>query len=348
MRALFFAASLLWALPVRAQSPRAELTPQRRAVAAGAAIVPGVLVHGAGHFVARQPKTGRALLIVGSGGLALTGGSLVGLAMTGASRRTVAAFATGMVFGVGAFSLSTLADLYGVAMPERWRGRAPSVQPWFTAESGVLYRYDRQFDGRILLHQSVDALLARRHHLRLDFDSMPGDPSSRTRALYGFRVFTGAHDNTHVAVEIAGLHQRYPIDGFFTSTLEIALSGRVDLARIGPTLRGSFVEARIGGGLSALATSRVSDDDSDELLLLRWGFGAYLGKGRGEVLAYYEHRRDTYAGGLLLARGGGYAGFLGGRAHYFLTPQLGVGADVQVGSAVIGGLSLLIRQGASP
>lgn len=323
------------------------VSPARKAAAVSTAVVPGVLVHGTGHFVAKQPKTGRTLLAVGSGGLALGLASVVGIALTGASRRTTAPLATGLVLGIGAFALSFLADVYGVATPENARGAPLRVQPWFVAESGLLARYDRQFDGRVLVHQAVEGLIARRHNLRLDLDVVPGDPSSRTRGMYGYRIVSSRRDNTYLALEGAALHQRFVQHGFYATTFEAALSGRYDLARVGPSLRGAFVSGRVGGAFSALA-SRNADVDADQFLLLRWGFGAYLGQGRGELEAYYEHRRDTYVGGLLLDRGrSGYAGFLGAKANWYFTERFGVQADAQIGSALLAGLSVLFREGAS-
>ena len=323
-----------------------KLSSARRAVAVGTAVAPGVLVHGMGHFVAKQPKTGRVLLAVGSGGLGVALASVVGIALTGASRRTTAPFAAGMVIGIGAFTLSFLADLYGVAAPADARGAPLKRQPWFVLETGLLYRYDQQFAGRAMFHQAIEGLVAQRHHARLEIDSLPGDPSLRARGVYGYRALRSNTDGSYLALEGGALHQRFPNHGFMATTFEAAVRGRYDLARVGPTLRGLFVEGRAGAGISALR-SRNADTDADELLLLRWSMGAYLGKGRGEVEAYYDHRRDTYAGGLLLDRGrSGYAGFVGAKAHWYFTDRIGILGEAQVGSALLTGVSLLIREGA--
>lgn len=321
------------------------ISPARRGAAITTAIVPGVLVRGAGHFVAKKPKTGRTLLAVGSSGLGVAVASLVGIAVTGASRRTTAPLATGIVLGIGAFSLSFLADLYGVAVPENRRGTPTPRRTWFQMESGLWARYDRQFAGRVLFHQAIEGVFARRHDLRLELDALPGDPSLRARGVYGYRVLAASGDNSHLALEGGMVHQRFPNHGFFATTFEGAVSGRYDLARVGPSLRGAFVEGRAGAAISALS-SRNADVEADEALLLRWAFGAYLGHGRGEVQAFYDHRRDTYAGGALLERGSGYAGFVGAKGNWFFTDHVGVQADFQIGSALLTGVSVLFREGA--
>src|SRR5437868_629587 len=93
-----------------------------RALAAGAAIVPGVLVHGSGARVVGKRVTAKKLAITGgiALGSALTSVALV--ALTGASRRVVGPLAAAGVMSVGVFSTSLLADLYAVLAPEGGTG----------------------------------------------------------------------------------------------------------------------------------------------------------------------------------------------------------------------------------
>ena len=59
---------------------------KRGPAATGAAIFPGVVVHGAGHFVAGNRRTGYRLLAMEGLGAGLTLGGFATLALTGASR----------------------------------------------------------------------------------------------------------------------------------------------------------------------------------------------------------------------------------------------------------------------
>jgi len=69
------------------------------------------------------------------------------------------------------------------------------------------------------------------------------------------------------------------------------------------------------------------------LLLARFALGVYLGKGRGEIELYYNHRHDTFAGGIQFqVSGDGPAGFAGVRARYSLTSWLGLFGDVAIGN----------------
>ena len=339
------ASSLALALLTLATSANAE---SRRAAATVTAVVPGVLVHGTGHFVAKQPKTAKRLLLLEGIGLGTIAATLGAVALTGASRRFVGPLAAGTVLGVGLFSASLLADVYGVAMPETARGAPAFKLPWLTTETGVFYRYDPQFAGRFLLANAIDGIVRERHHLRFELQTVPaGDPLLRGRSLYGARVWKD-HGGSFVDLEAAFVHQRAPNDGFFRTTFEAAVRARLDLVHLGPTLRGAYAEARVGTGVSALR-SRDLDNDLDSLLLARIATGAYVGHGRGEVELYYDHRRDTLAGGLVLPSiTAGYLGYVGVRAQYYVTRHVGVQVDGQLGFAALAGVSVLFRQGGSP
>lgn len=74
-------------------------------------------------------------------------------------------------------------------------------------------------------------------------------------------------------------------------------------------------------------------DENHDLLLARFALGAYLGEGRGEVEFFYNHRHDTFAGGLQFGfSGDGPAGFVGVRAQYRLTGPWGVYGELAVGN----------------
>jgi len=89
--------------------------------------------------------------------------------------------------------------------------------------------------------------------------------------------------------------------------------------------------------------------DTDDLLLARVGLGVLL-RGRAapgsEAKLYYDHRHDDYAAGFFTpGRISGVFGKFGADFRWFFTPRLGVLLDAQVGSAVVGGVSLLMRDG---
>jgi hypothetical protein len=93
----------------------------------------------------------------------------------------------------------------------------------------------------------------------------------------------------------------------------------------------------------------VGEDALHEQLLFTFGYGVYLGRSgplRGEVLLYYDHRKDDYAGGL--KAGAGVPGHFGLRGRVLLSERWGVSADVQAGSAYVARLSAVYTLGGEP
>jgi hypothetical protein len=123
------------------------------------------------------------------------------------------------------------------------------------------------------------------------------------------------------------------------------------LDRLAKPLLGSFLELGLGG-----AVQRYSYDlpgpsipsDLQTMLLGRFGFGVYVGGPSapdGEFLFYYDHRHDDYAAGLLSTLPlSGVAGHFGIDGRMFFSENWGVSAQGQIGSALVGGLSLMFRE----
>ncbi|MBI2393140.1 MAG: hypothetical protein HYV09_26380 [Deltaproteobacteria bacterium] len=326
------------------------------------AVVPGALVHGSGHFVAGHTTTAKRLLITETIGLALVVGSLGGLAATGASRYTVTPLAVGAVVGFDLFALSFLADVYGTTAPDGGTGAPLRTRSRLESEVGVRAVHDPQFPYGAVAVQRLD-LREGRVRLSPSAWQAPRGGAGELSVLVSARLVgpgTRPEDTRHLAepqthpadgsfldAELVGGHRGYLGDGFSTTWVEWRASGRLDLHHVGSTLRGSFAELQLG---AALATHRYSigASERDVLLLTRIGWGMYVGRGlshAGEVTVFYDHRRDTITGGMLLPGiGAGYLGFAGFSARYFLDRTFGVAAEGLVGSAWIGGVSLVVRQ----
>lgn len=113
----------------------ATIAPGRRARGVGAALVPGVIVHGPGAWVVGKKTTAKKLALVSGAGLlgVITGGAL--LALTEASRRTTGPLAAMTVASFGVFSTSFLADLYAVLAPECGTGEPQREVPWLESST---------------------------------------------------------------------------------------------------------------------------------------------------------------------------------------------------------------------
>ena len=141
--------------PAIVAAPAVSPSLPRRGLALGATVVPGLAFHGAGHIAVGDRATGLRLLAWEGIGLASLVTGLGGLALTGASSRTVAFFVPLMIGGAGLFGTTWLSDVYGVAATPRVPG-GPRPPPGIEAQAGMRYVYDRVFTYRTLLVAALD------------------------------------------------------------------------------------------------------------------------------------------------------------------------------------------------
>jgi hypothetical protein len=320
-------------------------------LAGAAAVVPGVLVRGSGHFVRGQAKTAKRLLIAEGAGVGLIGVGLGGLALTGASRRVVTPLAMTTLVGAALFFTSFAADIYGSVSGDTPVGR-PAFVPRLETSLGVMALYDPIFPHRTFFLERIDARIGR---LRLTPSAVfaPGRTNERWRGELGYRLLgplpradrQAPRHRSFLELSGAVTHHAYTADAFALTTFEWMLAGRQDLDLLGPTLRGSFVELGLGTGLVRNHYDVLGVDETTSLLVGTFAFGVYLGRGRGEASVVYDHRRDGLLGGARLPGiGAGFLGSGGIRAKYFVTDSVGVAAELLAGGAYASSLSLVIRQ----
>lgn len=321
------------------------------------ALVPGFILHGSGTYLARDPRTAKRLAIAGGAGLGafLLGG--VVLATTGTSRRLAGVFVPIVFSGAAVFFTSWLADLYGASTGGR-AATAASFTPWTEWELGYRYVYDPQFAYRSFgvlrgdlryrgLRVSPMAMVA----LDDDNQRLGLDLAYRLR---GRRPDERSLDGSFLDVTGGLLFHRYGSEHFSVWTPSLALEGRLDLFHVGRSLRGAFVEGQLGAGLEQYRFDGFGQahDDAFGLLLARFGFGLYFGSGAtrtGELSVYYDHRHDDFAAGLgVRGIAAGIAGHVGTQGLYFFDRHWGASALLEVGAAVVTGLSVRYRVGGEP
>jgi hypothetical protein len=340
------------------ETPTQSPATGKRALAAGAAIVPGIVVRGAGHFVLNEPGTPTRLLFAELAGLGLIVAGGVPLITTGASRYLVGPSTAVVVLGVGLFGASFAADLYGtLASDTGAAGSRVRPPPWLETELGYRYIDDPLFTYEHFVFERISMLSGPLRVTPSAWFSTAGD-NTRYRVEAAYRLLGPTPSprsievlNDHLDVVVGVVQHRYAPQGFVRSSAELALDTRYDLGHVGPTLRGAFVEAALGYSIG-----RIDYDipgvhpimQMDSLLLARVGFGAVLrGKSMpgSEISVYYDHRHDDFAAGLLMpGLGSGVIGHIGAEARWFFSRNLGVTALAQYGSAFVGGLSVVFRQ----
>jgi hypothetical protein len=316
--------------------------------ATAVAVVPGLVFHGAGHFVAGQPRTARRLLLAEGLGVAAIIVGVATLAMTGASRHLSAPLFAVPAAGAGLFLGSTFADIYGVVAPPGGTGTPLLDSARVEGRVATRYVYDPTVRYGTLLGPALDL---RWRSLRFSPSAWlaTGEENHRLSFSFAYRPWgprpgSAAADGSFAEVVVGGFHHRYGPELFDLNAVDVSAQGRLDLARLGPSLAGSYFEAGLGLGVDYFHyRAGARETEADDLLLFRFAWGVYLGRS-GEAALFYDHRHDDYAGGLkLTGLLSGVAGHVGVGASWFFTPRWGVSAEAQVGSAYLAGFSVVYR-----
>lgn len=323
-------------------------SPARRALGLGAALIPGLLVGGAGHWVVGEGETAEDLLWLKTAGFGVMTAAALPTLFTGASRR-VAPWGVPLVgLGFSVFGLATLADAYG-AVTGGTDGRIRRSEARFTGELVYVFIEDPQFAYHHFVAPSLAVRLGRTE-LAGRLDQATDDDNRKVQGRVRQRLWgavagrgEGGDDGSALDLRVALAWHRHGTEGFTVLTPELAFEGRYDLARIGRTLRGAFVVGELGWGWEVLGYDHLDEAFTDvfDLLLMRAGAGMYLGDGAGEVQLFYNHRRDDYAGGLSGSGiGVGIFGHAGARAEVAVFDDVRITGEVRVGSAWVASLGL--------
>lgn len=313
------------------------------------AVMLGPIVPGIGHYVTGQTPGGHRLLVLGGAGVGLALSGIAGLAATGASRYTVIPFGTLLAAGVSALSVAWLSDIFGTAMPARFRyvpeaGRMDGM--WLSL--GLEPQYAPSRPSALYGFASID-FRAERLRFRLDARWAATGRGHRVAAESAVALFEADASSAEVALRA---EWGQPTDSQVqATTIDAVVRGRLHLGALLCSLRGSFVDW--GWGL-ALANYRYTSGERNwhDMLRLEAGWGLWLpALGRGglsEWKLYYTHRRDDLSGGLLvLGIGAGNLGAVGSRFSFWATPSWGGTVDLSLGAALSGRVTLDYRWGSS-
>ena len=335
----------------RAPSPWPEL----------AALVPGVVVHGSGTWLqGRRVTTERLLLLEAAGVLAILAGGLV-VYETGAARDVAGPATLLIAAGTGALSSSLLASLYATWAPRSGWAEPLGRLPRLVSALGYTFADDPAFADHHFLTTELEGRLGA-WALAVDALVSPSPGRERLAARAGYRLFGAregsarARDGSYLEPHIGLASERFDHYGFLTSSLELAVDGRLDAERLLPDVRGAFFQGTVGWSpqWTEFDVPGVNVTDASSLLLVHSGFGVYVGPGadpasgaaRGELELYYDHRRDGLAGGMkTLGPSSGFAGHVGLRGEYFATESWGMRGRVELGSTWVLGSSIVFRAG---
>jgi len=321
---------------------------------ATAALFGGVLAPGAGHAVGGDWESAKSLLKIRGLGLLIAGAGGAWLGATGASRRGGGLPIAMMVAGGGLMIIPWWADIYGSVGGGAAAGIPRVDLP--RLELGVSYANvrDPQFEYEHFAVTRCDLGIGSfrvRPTLWVAVDS--DNVLARIETAYRLRgpgAKRPSGDGSRFELRVAAAYHRYPEESFSVQSGEVSAAGRYDMARVSESLSSTYADMWLG-----LALERIDFDiagaspDYSDLLLGGFAYGMYLGR-RGEIEAFYEHRRDEYAGGLSPGRenGSGFLGNFGARGHLYVTRHLGLTAEYAAGAAHVAQVGLRGSFGGAP
>jgi hypothetical protein len=150
-------------------------------------------------------------------------------------------------------------------------------------------------------------------------------------------------DTTRLALRATGRYRHDDDDMVGVATGELEVAVRFDHRRIADKLSGTFTDASAGVGVER-ASYAAGGHDTSSLLLATFAWGMYL-RDLGEVRLFYDHRRDSLAGGLQAGRAAGFIGSFGTALDLRVWGPWAARAEIEYGSGLVGTLALRYQGG---
>lgn len=329
------------------QAPR-DISAARRLAAIGASLVPGALLHGSGSYVLGEKRTAKKLAITGGIGLGAMaiGGAAVGI--SGAAPEMVDWGVPLIIAGTALFIPTWFADIWTAAGGRKVLSFPHAPAPW-ALEVGTTYLHDAYRErgfvrtaGRIDLGRigfGASTLVD------VEGQARTGDLEARVRLL-GVPATgeTRLRDASRLWIRAAVRRHEDDDDLVEISTIEADVGTRVELRKLDRVLAGAFIDLAIGMGIERVRFADLATDD-DTLFLGRFGWGVFLGE-LSEATVFYDHRRDSLAGGIAASRAAGFVGSVGGNFDLSLGGPFAVVGELEIGNGWV--TTLGIRYSGGP
>ncbi len=325
------------------------LSPQRRALAIGAALVPGLVLHGAGSWIAERPRATKRLMAVQAVGIGMlvAGGAPI-LATYGSPQVTFPGVPIA-VTGFGLFAGSWLADIWSAAGADARAGLPRAERPW-SFDAGGAWVHDPYHGHRGFVELGGGMWWSRlevapRARLELDASSIEGGVDARWRFLGAPANGVLLERGHRLELRLGAFGRRDGNDDIGELWQEAAFGGRSDLSALDGALAGLFFEGEVGLGLDETRYP-TAVWDVGAMLLVRNAIGVYLGRGAGELTFSYDQRRDQLVGGLFAGRAAGFLGHIGAELELRVGRGLALRLGAELGAVFLTTVGL--RYGGAP
>lgn len=289
--------------PAPALGEEAAAPPPERsgsALATAAAVFPGLLLPGVGHFVLGETEAGKRYLVLDAIGIALLAAGFGGQAATGGADRLAPLVVVPQVAGMSLLSILWLSDVVGSAHGTAEWEKPREPQGNLSAAIG----YTGLFGSRLDFHHGIqlDARIRAR-----SFTARPWGLFDVQGSHYGmgarleYVVWEHADRVTRLALGAEVTHHRFRVSRYSTTVGAGYAELRLDLGNLTRTLRNTYLLGRLGAGVEGFAYDASPFDASDlsPVLVLELGAGLQVAQ-RVNLEFLYRNRKDELPGGIVL------------------------------------------------
>ncbi len=309
-------------------------------------IFPGVIIHGSGHFVGNDRETAKDLLLIESISILTLFGAGAIAAYSGASEKTIIPLIPALTGGAGLFLMSWFADIYGSVFGSRTVG-SYDRDKFIEIYTGLTYIEDPQFEYTTFACFSIEAgyngwSVRPEAWIALDDDNKRYVIEASRQLIGQKGAFLDNIDgNSELRFTNRFGYHRFGTDKFEKRWFDAGFTGTVDMGLIWKSLNGSFLKLETGYNgewVYFLVGDDIPADYTDQYLFLS-GYGMYLGnkdRPSGEIVIYYNHRRDDFTGGL----GQGFSGYFGLDFKVDIASLFNLSLELKAGAALISGIKL--------
>jgi hypothetical protein len=311
-------------------------------------MIPGIVVHGSGAWVAGEKRAAKKILVAQLAGAALMGigGAFVGA--TGGNEYTIFPGVPVLLAGTGLFMHTWITDIY-VASTGRQYDAGPLELPRWSVEAGTSWLHDAYRERALMRVAGTFAIdrveVGAGGLLDAKGDEKIAEVDARVRVYGAYATGTALADATHVDVRVGTRIMRDDPDEVTQWISEVEASGRLDLGRVDRVFGASFAEFSTGLGRTRITYAKMVHE-WDTILIGGFGWGMYLGH-RGEAKVFYEHRRDGLVGGLPAYRAAGFVGSFGTNVLLRVRGPWVLRAQLEIGNAWLTTLAIGYRGGSS-
>jgi len=287
-----FYSSISFAQNISYRDSTANPSPSTRLKGVAGSIVPGVLLHGSGHYLMGEKETGKKLLKIQGISLLTGTSSLVALGLLGNADETSGILIPVSMLSFGTFAATWIFDIIGVSGLSNHLsiGQHPYKQSFinlsYNQQDNNQNPYYKFYGGRMQYGN-------KQFFAQLYAEIEESSDYQEYAFKGGYNVIQKNYTNLYIIPEAK---YRYSTEGFSISQLDLQLEMDINLAKISSTLKNVYFVNTIGFGNSQFNFGGSGFDYSNNMMIISQGIRLSVNHFL-DVSTRYIRREDGFIGG---------------------------------------------------